>query len=55
VDVCPVECIYEYDPETNQLFSEDQAGSGVIKTTHAANSDAVHVFGDSMLYANLEE
>ena len=22
VDVCPVQCIYEYDPATNALFSE---------------------------------
>ncbi len=31
VDVCPVQCIYEFDPQKNQLFSEEQAGSGVIE------------------------
>ena len=28
VDVCPVQCIYEFDPTENVLFSEDEAGSG---------------------------
>ncbi len=28
VDVCPVQCIYEFNPSTNQLFSEAEAGSG---------------------------
>lgn len=28
VDVCPVQCIYEFDPAGNVLFSEDEAGSG---------------------------
>ena len=28
VDVCPVQCIYEFDPAKNVLFSEAEAGSG---------------------------
>lgn len=28
VDVCPVQCIYEFNPQTNLLESEEQAGSG---------------------------
>jgi Fe-S-cluster-containing hydrogenase component 2 len=55
VDVCPVQCIYEYDPEQNRLFSEAEAGSGVIENTHSPNPDAIVVFGDSILYVNLEE
>ena len=55
VDVCPVQCIYEFDPRTNQLFSEDDAGSGVIETIHMPNPDAIGVFGDSLLYVNTEE
>ena len=55
VDVCPVQCIYEFDPQQNVLFSEDEAGSGTIETTHAADPDAIAVFGDSILYVNLEE
>jgi NAD-dependent dihydropyrimidine dehydrogenase PreA subunit len=55
VDVCPVQCIYEYDSASNQLFSEDTAGSGVIETTHAPNPDAIGIFGDTILYVNLEE
>jgi len=55
VDVCPVQCIYEFDPRTNRLFSEDEAGSGVIETTHTANPDAIAIFGDSLLYVNTEE
>src|SRR6185295_989885 len=31
VDVCPVQCIYELDPRKNLLFSEEEAGSGVIE------------------------
>ena len=27
VDVCPVQCIYEFDPVNNVLFSEREAGS----------------------------
>jgi Fe-S-cluster-containing hydrogenase component 2 len=55
VDVCPVQCIYELDPATNVLFSEDEAGSGIVETTHAPNPDAIAIFGDSLLYVNLEE
>ena len=55
VDVCPVQCIYEYDPTTNLLVSEDEAGSGVIENTHQPSPDAVAIFGDSLLYVNMEE
>jgi Fe-S-cluster-containing hydrogenase component 2 len=55
VDVCPVQCIYEFDPQQNVLFSEDEAGSGTIETTHAADPGAIAVFGDSILYVNLKE
>ncbi len=55
VDVCPVQCIYEYDPEKNILFSEVEGGSGVIENTHQPNPDAIAVFGDSTLYVNTEE
>ena len=40
VDVCPVQCIYEYDPATGTLFSEEQAGAG-IENTHQPNPDLV--------------
>ena len=55
VDVCPVQCIYEFDPDKNALFSEEVAGSGIIETSHAANADAIVIFGDSILYVNLDE
>jgi Fe-S-cluster-containing hydrogenase component 2 len=55
VDACPVQCIYEFDPAKNVLFSEDEAGSGVIETTHAPNADAIAIFADSLLYVNLDE
>jgi NAD-dependent dihydropyrimidine dehydrogenase PreA subunit len=54
VDVCPVQCIYEFDPAGGQLFSEVEAGGGV-ENTHRPNPDAVAIFGDSMLYVNLDE
>ena len=55
VDVCPVQCIYEFNPATNQLVSEVEAGSGVVENSHAPNADAVAIFGDSLLYVNLDE
>lgn len=55
VDVCPVQCIYEFDPSTNSLNSEQAAGSGVIENSHTANADAVATFGNSVLYVNLDE
>jgi Fe-S-cluster-containing hydrogenase component 2 len=55
VDVCPVQCIYEYDPARNILFSEAEAGSGVVENTHTPNPDMVAIFADTILYVNLEE
>jgi Fe-S-cluster-containing hydrogenase component 2 len=55
VDVCPVQCIYEFDPENNRLFSEEQAGSGTIENTHQPNADMIAVFADTILYVNMEE
>ena len=55
VDVCPVQCIYEFDPNNNMLFSEDEAGSGVIENSHRPNPDTIAVFGDSLLYVNTDE
>ena len=54
VDVCPVQCIYEYDPAKDVLFSEVEAGGGVVNT-HQPNPDAIAVFGDSILYVNMDE
>lgn len=55
VDVCPVQCIYEFDPTKNMLFSEVEAGSGVTENTHTPNADAIGIFGDSLLYVNTDE
>lgn len=55
VDVCPVQCIYEYDPAEGVLFAEDEAGSGERENTHRPDPDQVAVFGDTMLYVNTEE
>jgi NAD-dependent dihydropyrimidine dehydrogenase PreA subunit len=55
VDVCPVQCIYEFDPAENRLFSEAEAGSGVIENTHAADPEAIAIFGNGLLYVNLDE
>ena len=54
VDVCPVQCIYEFDPAKNVLFSEVEAGGGV-ENTHQPNPDTIAIFGDSLLYVNTEE
>jgi NAD-dependent dihydropyrimidine dehydrogenase PreA subunit len=35
--------------------AEDEAGSGVIENTHVPDPDTIAVFGDSLLYVNLEE
>jgi len=55
VDVCPVQCIYEFNSETNTLFSEEQAGSGEVANTHAPVADAIAIFGDALLYVNMDE
>ena len=55
VDVCPVQCIYEFDPAKGVLYSEIEAGSGEIENTHAPDPDAIAVFGDGLLYVNTEE
>lgn len=55
VDVCPVQCIYEFDAEKGLLVSEDEAGSGVVENTHQANPEAIAVFADTILYVNLDE
>lgn len=55
VDVCPVQCIYEFDPAKQTLFSEEQAGSGVVENEHTAVPEHVAVFGDALLYVNTEE
>jgi Fe-S-cluster-containing hydrogenase component 2 len=55
VDVCPVQCIYEYSPSTGLLVAEDEAGSGIAENTHTATPEAIGVFGDSILYVNLDE
>ena len=55
VDVCPVQCIYEYDPAENLLFSEEEAGSGVVENSHAPSPDPIAVFADTILYVNLDE
>jgi Fe-S-cluster-containing hydrogenase component 2 len=55
VDVCPVQCIYEYDPSKNILFSEAEAGSGTIENVHAPGPEAIAIFADSMLYVNVDE
>jgi NAD-dependent dihydropyrimidine dehydrogenase PreA subunit len=55
VDVCPVQCIYEFDPSTNMLISEEQAGSGVVENSHTPDADMIAVFGDSLLYVNVDE
>lgn len=55
VDVCPVQCIYEFDPVGDRLVSEVEAGSGEIETVHAADPASIGVFGESILYVNLDE
>ncbi len=55
VDVCPVQCIYEFDPTNNVLISEVEAGNGIIENSHTPNADAIAIFGDTMLYVNMDE
>jgi Fe-S-cluster-containing hydrogenase component 2 len=55
VDVCPVQCIYEFDVAKSTLFSEVEAGSGVTENTHQADPATIAIFEDSILYVNLDE
>ena len=43
VDVCPVQCIYEFDPENNVLFSEVQAGNGEIARLHQEVTERIRI------------
>ena len=54
VDVCPVQCIYEYDATRDVLFSEVEAGAGV-ENEHRPDPATIAVFGDSILYVNMDE
>ena len=54
VDVCPVQCIYEFDPAKNVLFSEEEAGSGVIENTHARARTSPSS-ATRLLYVNMDE
>ncbi len=55
VDVCPVQCIYEFDPVNNVLVSEIEAGSGEIENSHTPNPEAIEIFADTILYVNVDE
>lgn len=55
VDVCPVQCIYEFDASSNELRSEIEAGSGVVENRHVPNPESIGIFGDTLLYVNLDE
>lgn len=55
VDVCPVQCIYEFDPGKGVLFSEVEAGSGDTENIHQPNPAAIAIFEDSILYVNIDE
>jgi NAD-dependent dihydropyrimidine dehydrogenase PreA subunit len=44
VDVCPVQCIYEYNPAPSPLFSQEVAGSGVIENPSDPNKGHNHTF-----------
>jgi NAD-dependent dihydropyrimidine dehydrogenase PreA subunit len=55
VDVCPVQCIYEYNPTEGTLFAEDEAGSGVVENSHRADPEQISVFSDTILYVNIDE
>ena len=50
-----MQCIYEFDPAKNLLYSEEEAGSGVTENTHQPNPDAIAIFGDTTLYVNMDE
>jgi ferredoxin len=56
VDVCPVQCIYEFDAEETPCpVSEAEGGSGVIENTHTRNRDSIAIFADTLLYVNFDE
>ena len=50
-----MQCIYEFDPKTNTLYSEEVAGSGEIETTHQPDPASIALVGDRLLYVNLDE
>jgi len=54
VDVCPVQCIDEFDLETSARFSEIEAGSGLTQYSHQPNPAAIALFEDGILSVNLD-
>jgi NAD-dependent dihydropyrimidine dehydrogenase PreA subunit len=52
VDVCPVQCIYEF--EGDQLVSRDEAGGPVVNS-HAPHPELRYLYGDRMLYIHPDE
>ena len=56
VDVCPVQCIYEYDPESRTSCSRrPRPAAARSRTPTSPNPDLVAVFADTILYVNLDE
>ena len=55
VDVCPVQCIYEFDVSKNLLYSEVEAGNGAVENSHQPNPASIAIFEDSILYVNVDE
>ncbi len=54
VDVCPVQCIFEFRPENNILFSEVEAGDGLIENRHVPVQTSIVEYRDSMVYVNTD-
>jgi hypothetical protein len=54
VDVCPSMCIIRVHRQ-ERAVSEEEAGSGVTENTHAPQPEMIAVFGDSLLYVNMDD
>ena len=54
VDVCPVQCIYEFDPDEEHPLLGGGAGSGDDRE-HPRPIPTIAIFGDTLLYVNMDE
>ena len=55
VDVCPVQCIYEFDPDEEHAVLRGRGRQRRREHPPAESRTRSAIFGDSILYVNLDE
>ena len=55
VDVCPVQCIYEYDATKDSCSPRRKPAAAPSRTRTPRTPEYIAVFGDGILYVNMDE